>query len=72
MPRPPKGRVRAERANPRRQPVHTMLVRAPAKKPRVKAVGGGRDPRISASVKDYHRYIHIYSSIVWSPITYQV
>ena len=44
-PRPRTGRVRAERADPRRRPGHTRRGRAPAKNPRGKAVGGGRDPQ---------------------------
>ena len=48
-PRPRVGRVRAEWADLWRQPVHTKQVHAPAKKPRGKAVGGGRDPRISCA-----------------------
>ena len=48
-PRPQTGRVRAERVKPWRQPVHTRLVRSSAKKPRGKAVGGGRDLRITCA-----------------------
>ena len=56
-PRPRTGRAPAERVDPRPPPVHTRLVRAPAKKPPGKAVGGGRDPQIS-SPTDYHKYIY--------------
>ena len=48
-PRPRTGLVWEERVDPRPQPMHMRLVYAPAKKPRGKAVGGGRDPRISCA-----------------------
>ena len=47
MPRLRNGRVREERVDLRRQPVHMKMVRAPAKKLCGKAVDGGRDPLIS-------------------------
>ena len=43
---PRTGQVRAEQTHPRRQPADTRLGLAPAKKPRGKAAGGGRHPRI--------------------------
>ena len=46
-PTPRAGRVRAERADPRRRPGHTRVRLAPTKKPRGKAVDGGRDPPIN-------------------------